>query len=1053
MKTNNLATFLLTALCCGSIAHGQTLEWTRQLGTSSIDRSWAVSADGLGNIYMAGETTGNLGETAAGNIDAFVAKYDASGALQWTRQLGTLDDDTAWGVSADGLGNVYITGETWGSLEGTSAGLNDAFLSKYDASGTLLWSRQFGISSYDFSFDVSADGLGNVFVAGTAGSDQGDNLSVFDAFVQKFDSSGTWQWTQRFGSLEYDASNGVSADGLGNVYVSGTIGFDTNPYSDAFLSKYGAGGALLWTRLISTDRIDGGSGVAVDGQGNVYVSGATGGDLAGDNAGSSDVFLIKYSPTGTLRWTRQFGTTSKDLSTGVSVDATGNTYLSMYTTGDLEGTNVGRNDAYLVKYDANGVRKWIRQLGTTLGDWGNGITADGLGSVYISGSTAGSLGGSNAGSEDAILVKFWTDLADLNADFDFDNDADGNDFLLWQSGFLTAGSIATKGDGDHDYDGDVDGDDLLGWQIEFGSDGSAAGIAVPEPAGLWLLAMGGFCLMLRNVGGGRQGTHQADLRVDISWELATLDSGPFDAYQRQQNAIGTTRLAVAATQVVAFLMFAFCCGLSAPAQTLEWIRQFGSIETDSANSISVDALGNVFITGYTMGNLEGINSGGNDVFLSKYNASGTLEWTRQFGDDQTDYGYGVAADGLGNAYMCGVFSHYGTDGFLRKYDASGTLLWEELISWNNPWGGSSSDIAKAVSVDGLGNVYISGDSTAHLGETYAGGMDVFLSKYTKSGTLQWTRQLGTSGVDYSNGVSADRLGNVYISGYSFQYPDPAGPVVDDRDLFLAKYDSVGELEWTRQISTSEFEGPSSGSVVSTDGLGNVYITGNSYGSLEGTSAGLNDAFLRKYDASGALQWTEQLGTSKGEFGKGVSADELGNVYLIGTTNGSLGGPNAGKFDTFLTKYNSSGALQWTRQLGTSELEPSQGISLDDLGNVYIAGRTNGSLGGPNAGSYDAFVAKFWTDLSEPAADFDLDGDVDSDDLSLWQNGFATACCTATKRDGDYDDNGIVDGSDFLGWQRQYGMGAAAPGVTIPELGSVILWLMALAGSLSRRRLT
>ena len=132
-----------------SAARGESIEWTRQLGTSSTDRSNGVSADGLGNVYISGCTDGSLGGPNAGGDDAFVSKYDAAGTLQWTRQLGTSSTDLSHGVSADGLGNVYISGYTDGSLGGPNAGSYDAFVSKYDAAGTLQWTRQLGTSATD----------------------------------------------------------------------------------------------------------------------------------------------------------------------------------------------------------------------------------------------------------------------------------------------------------------------------------------------------------------------------------------------------------------------------------------------------------------------------------------------------------------------------------------------------------------------------------------------------------------------------------------------------------------------------------------------------------------------------------------------------------------------------------------------------------------------------------------------------------------------------------------------------------------------------------------
>ncbi len=107
-----------------------------------------------------------------------------------------------------------------------------------------------------------------------------------------------------------------------------------------------------------------------------------------------------------------------------------------------------------------------------------------------------------------------------------------------------------------------------------------------------------------------------------------------------------------------------------------------------------------------------------------------------------------------------------------------------------------------------------------------------------------------------------------------------------------------------------------------------------------------------------LEWTEQLGTGSGDYSYGVSADSLGNVYISGRTDGSLGGPSAGGADAFLAKYNASGTLKWTEQFGTGSRDYGLRVSADSLDNVYITGDTYGSLGGPNAGLRDAFVAKF-----------------------------------------------------------------------------------------------
>ena len=184
MKTTSLVALLPLALYHASSTYGQTLEWVRQLGTVGDDKGTSISADGLGNVYTSGETTGEL-EVSSGHRDAFLSKYNAGGTLEWTRQLGTDDVDRSRGVSTDGLGNVYIAGDTWGSLQGANAGRVDAFVSKYNTEGTLEWTRQFGTSGSDRSNET--DGLGHVYVSGfTEGSLDGANAGDHDSFVAKF---------------------------------------------------------------------------------------------------------------------------------------------------------------------------------------------------------------------------------------------------------------------------------------------------------------------------------------------------------------------------------------------------------------------------------------------------------------------------------------------------------------------------------------------------------------------------------------------------------------------------------------------------------------------------------------------------------------------------------------------------------------------------------------------------------------------------------------------------------------------------------------------------
>ncbi|MBI3811521.1 MAG: SBBP repeat-containing protein [Nitrospirae bacterium] len=314
---------------------------TRQLGSSGNDNPSAVAVDGRGNIYIAGFTDGDLdGNTNAGGNDLFLVKYNAAGKKIWTRQFGTAGSDRACGVAIDERGNIYLSVTTSGDLDGnTNAGLADLSIVKYNADGKKIWTRQLGTPFIDHAQGIATNGRRNIYVAGhTDGDLDGNtNTGLTDPYLVKYDADGNKLWTRQVGTAGNEQALAVAEDGSGNIYVT-------------------ADGNKLWTRQFGTAGDDEASAVAVDGSGNAYVTGYTYGDLDGNtNAGLADPFLVKYDADGNKLWTRQFGTAGTDTATGVAIDGSGNIYVTGYTYGDLDGNaNAGLADLFLVKYDADG---------------------------------------------------------------------------------------------------------------------------------------------------------------------------------------------------------------------------------------------------------------------------------------------------------------------------------------------------------------------------------------------------------------------------------------------------------------------------------------------------------------------------------------------------------------------------------------------------------------------------------------------------------------------------------------------------------------------------
>jgi Beta-propeller repeat len=306
-----------------------------------------VATDSDGNVCIAGYTDGSFGGPNRGGNDVWVAKYSAAGALRWKRQLGTAKGDGAFGVATDRDGNVYIAGDTDGSFGGPNQGVSDAWVAKYSATGALRWKRQLGTSLVDWATGVATDGDGNVYIAGqTGGSLGGPSRGDFDAWVAKYSAAGVLRWKRQFGTSNSDGASGVATDGDGNVYIAGSTG----PYQgeDAWVAKYSTAGALRWRRQLRTAKGDDAHGVATDGDGNVYVAGRMG-CCVGVPPGA-DAWLAKYSAMGALHWKRQLKTSEGEAASGVATDGDGNVYMAGATDGSLGGPSEGYNDAWLAKY-------------------------------------------------------------------------------------------------------------------------------------------------------------------------------------------------------------------------------------------------------------------------------------------------------------------------------------------------------------------------------------------------------------------------------------------------------------------------------------------------------------------------------------------------------------------------------------------------------------------------------------------------------------------------------------------------------------------------------
>jgi hypothetical protein len=320
------------------------------------------------NVYVTGYTFGDNfdGHLSAGTYDIFLAKYDASGKKLWTKLLGSADWDKAFGIAVDSKDNIYITGQTSGDLDGNdNAGGQDAFIARYDSSGTKMWTKLFGGFFDERGNAIAVGGGDSIYITGGADGGLGGVLNS-DIFLAKFDTSGNEQWLSKIATHCYESGTGVAVDSSGNVYVTGivlTCSLDDEVAlgkRDVFLSKFDSSGNKLWVRQFGTEETDKGFSVAVDGADNVYVVGYWDSTyFTGDNEGG-DVFLAKYSPSGDRLWIEERVGSEVAQGKGVAIDADNYIFMTGTTEGSYDGhQNASQNedDVFVLKYDVNGMKQ------------------------------------------------------------------------------------------------------------------------------------------------------------------------------------------------------------------------------------------------------------------------------------------------------------------------------------------------------------------------------------------------------------------------------------------------------------------------------------------------------------------------------------------------------------------------------------------------------------------------------------------------------------------------------------------------------------------------
>ena len=380
----------------------------------------------------------------------------------------------------------------------------------------------------------------------------------------------------------------------------------------------------------------------------------------------------------------------------------------------------------------------------------------------------------------------------------------------------------------------------------------------------------------------------------------------------------------------------------------KWARRMGGpTSKDAAYSIALDANGNAFITGLFKGAASFENAGagsgfvvgsavnytsagGTDIFIAKFNASGTLQWVKKMGGTKDDSGYAIALDKSGDAYITGWFSA------TANLDPNGTL---NITAY-----GTTAPISYPT--------------------------DIFVSKIKSNGNTGWSKQMGGGGYEFGFGIKVDANKNVYSTG-GFQDNNTTSPHTDfdpgsgtvklssagGTDIFVSKLDSTGAYSFAKAMGGG---GDDFGSAITLDKSGNILTTGvfeatanfDPNGTQKLTASGSSsyfDIYVSKLTSSGVYVWANVFGGSGDDAGLAITVDTSNNIYTTGGfqntvdfNNGaspakSFTAPGTKLYDIYVSKTTAAGAYVWTQQYGGADNDGGQGIAVDMNGSVYVTG--------------------------------------------------------------------------------------------------------------------
>jgi len=773
---------------------------------------------------------------------------------------------------------------------------------------------------------VAVDNSGNVYVAGGSGGlirgRHGNNFAVESALIIKYNAAGVEQWdVDYYGGGNRSAEiMEIAVDDLGSVYVTGNAGvLSCNGWDGAcsyeneymFTAKYNPAGVEQWVVEYDGggDGGDGATAIALDASNNVYV---TGDSWSSETNG--DYVTIKYSSDGIEEWVARYdGPSSKwDFPKAIAIDDLGN----IYVTGSSQDSTTG-DDYATVKYSSDGIEQWVARYDGPSSEWDfpKAMAIDDLGNVYVTGSSYDS-----SYVSDYITVKYSSDGVELwVARYDGQGNTDDYAVAIAVDGsgdiYVTGFSSYTFGTIKYDSTG------VEQWVARYDDSGNsynfATAIAIDAAGNVIVTGRG---LEPDNWPYNYGATVKYSSDGIEQWAVRYEGSGSARENKAALalDSLGNVFIAGYSEEWSTLISDLYAAKYS-PEGVEEWVSKYGvNISRDLVTAITHDASGNVYVTGSSRG-----STSGDDYATVKYNSDGIQQWVARYNGpvDGNDVANAIAVDELGNVYVTGssYYSSYAYDYVTIKYNIDGVEQW--VARYHN-----GSDYAISIAVDGSGNVYVAGSSWAD--DT---GKDYVTIMYNTDGVEQWAARYNgpADEGDGATAIAIDDIGNVYVTGSSYD-------LNTWDDYATLKYNSDGVEQWAARYNGPGDDGDKTSSIA-LDDLGNVYVTGSSYG-LDTW----NDYATLKYNSDGERQWVARYnGPGNGDdYARSIAVDGSGNVYVTGESYGL-----ETEYDYATVKYSSDGVRQWVARYNSadSSWDGAAAIEIDKFDNIYVTGTSGGGF--------------------------------------------------------------------------------------------------------------